>query len=389
MPIAMTAPSSGDGVIPPLEVPRIEVVVVQPTPFCNIDCAYCYLPDRGNTSKIALETVAVLFGRVFDSGWAAPELTVIWHAGEPLVMPVVFYRQAFETIAKLCPPGIELSHSIQTNGMLITDAYCELFRDWQVKLGVSLDGPQPVHDAKRRTRSGHGTFDRTMAGIRCLQANAVPFHVISVLGEASIDRPDDMHDFYVDAGIAHVCFNVEESEGSHASALFAAADLDGRFRSFLRRFWKRARAEGKIEFIREVDGMIRLVFRPDELAIHNHQVEPLGMLNVDWSGRVSTFSPELLGLRNADYNDYIIGNILTDSLAELRANAWLAKMTAEISAGVAACARDCGYFSVCGGGAPVNKLTENGSFASTRTKYCSLTQIAAADLILESLDQLA
>jgi uncharacterized protein len=375
-----------DLALPP---PRIEVVVVQPTPFCNIDCAYCYLPDRANPARISLETVNVLFEKVFASGWAAPELTVIWHAGEPLVMPVAFYRDAFATIARLCPVGIELSHSIQTNGMLITDDYCALFRDWHIKLGVSLDGPAAIHDARRRTRAGGGTFARTMAGIRRLQDKAVPFHVISVLGEASLDQPDALHDFYADAGIAHVCFNVEESEGAHASALFDAADLDARFRAFLRRFWKRARAAGKIEFIREVDGMIGLVFRPDELNIHNHQVEPLGMLNVDWSGRVSTFSPELLGLRNAAYNDYIIGNILTDDLATIRADAGLARMAAEIGEGVAACARDCGYFSVCGGGAPVNKLTENGSFASTRTKYCSLTQIAAADLILHSLEQLA
>jgi uncharacterized protein len=378
-----------DSLTPPAAPPRIEVVVVQPTPFCNIDCAYCYLPDRSNPARIAQETIAVLFGKVFDSGWAAEEVTAIWHAGEPLVMPVAFYREAFAAIAALCPPGIEISHSIQTNGMLITDEYCALFRDWRVKLGVSLDGPRPIHDAKRRTRAGQGTFDRTMAGIRRLQANDVPFHVISVLGEASLDQPDEMHDFYADSGIAHVCFNVEESEGSHASALFAAGDLDTRFRTFLRRFWKRARAEGRIEFIREVDGMIRLVFRPDELAIHNHQVEPLGMFNVDWAGRVSSFSPELLGLTNAAYNDYIIGDIRTDTLEQIRASPWLARMSADIAEGVAACARECGYYSVCGGGAPVNKLTENGSFASTRTKYCSLTQIAAADLILESLDQLA
>jgi uncharacterized protein len=378
-----------DSLTPATAPPRIEVVVVQPTPFCNIDCAYCYLPDRSNTARISQETIAVLFGKVFDSGWAAEEVTAIWHAGEPLVMPVAFYREAFATIARLCPPGIEMSHSIQTNGMLITDEYCALFRDWRVKLGVSLDGPRPIHDAKRRTRAGQGTFDRTMAGIRRLQANDVPFHVISVLGEASLDQPDEMHDFYTDAGIAHVCFNVEESEGSHASTLFAAGDLDARFRRFLRQFWKRARAEGRIEFIREVDGMIRLVFRPDELAIHNHQVEPLGMFNVDWAGRVSSFSPELLGLKNAAYNDYIIGDIHTDTLEQIRVSASLARMSADIAEGVAACARECGYYSVCGGGAPVNKLTENGSFASTRTKYCSLTQIAAADLILESLDQLA
>jgi uncharacterized protein len=51
---------------------------------------------------------------------------------------------------------------------------------------------------------------------------------------------------------------------------------------------------------------------------------------------------------------------------------------------VAACSAACEYFSVCGGGAPVNKLFENGSFTSTTTSYCTLTQIVPTDLILEA-----
>lgn len=372
-----------------MQTPRIEVVVVQPTPFCNIDCAYCYLPNRADRSVIAHETIATLFEKVFASGWSADEVTAIWHAGEPLVLPPDFYERAFGTIAALCPKGIEISHSIQTNGMLISDAYCDLFRRWQVKLGVSLDGPKPIHDARRRTRAGTGTFDRTMAGIARLQANDVPFHVISVLSSESLADPDGLHDFYVAAGIKHVCFNVEETEGSHVSSMLADPQVDRTFRDFLARFWQRSRAEGAIEFIREVDGMIRLIFRPDEMTISNHQTTPLGMLNVDWAGRVSTYSPELLGLKNPDYGDYIIGDITRQSLDEIYASPVLAAMDRDIGAGVAACAESCGYFSVCGGGAPVNKITENGRFDSTRTQYCQLTQIAAADLILGSLERLA
>ena len=82
----------------PLEIsaiPRVDLLVVQPTPFCNINCRYCYLPSRNDKSTISLETVRTLFEKVFSSGWLSDELTIIWHAGEPLVMPVNFYRQAF------------------------------------------------------------------------------------------------------------------------------------------------------------------------------------------------------------------------------------------------------------------------------------------------------
>ena len=73
-------------------VPVITTVVVQPTPFCNIDCTYCYLPQRDVKTVMQQGTIAGLFAKVFASGWAAPQLTVIWHAGEPLVLPVAFYQ---------------------------------------------------------------------------------------------------------------------------------------------------------------------------------------------------------------------------------------------------------------------------------------------------------
>ncbi len=103
---------------------------------------------------------------------------------------------------------------------------------------------------------------------------------------------------------------------------------------------------------------------------------------------MSSFSPELLGLRNADYNDFIIGNVHTHTLEQMQASAPLQHMAADIDRGVALCRDACEYFSVCGGGAPINKLTENGSFATARTRFCVLTQMVPTDLILDALERM-
>ena len=295
-------------------VPRIESVVVQATPFCNINCSYCYLPQRNVKTVMEQATVAALFEKIFASGWANAQLTVIWHAGEPLVLPISFYQTAFETIEAMRPAHIELRHAIQTNGMLITPEWCDFFRKWHVGVGVSIDGPQRLHDAHRVTRSGRGTFEQTVAGIRLLRREDVPFHVISVLSKDSMDAPDEMLDFYLAEGIEDVCFNVEESEGDHVSGLFRAGDPQRRFRAFLDRFWTLSRQSPGIRFIREIDDMIPRIFRPDGTQMGNSQVEPFGMLNVDCHGNVSSFSPELLGYKHADYNNFIIGNVNRDSL---------------------------------------------------------------------------
>jgi uncharacterized protein len=140
--------------------------------------------------------------------------------------------------------------------------------------------------------------------------------------------------------------------------------------------------------VREIDLAIPRVFRPSEADARNVQVEPLAMLNVDSHGNVSSFSPELLGLKNAAYGDFLLGNINTHSLAELHDVCLQSALYRDIQSGVAACRAECEYFSVCGGGAPVNKLFENGAFTGTRTSFCTLTQIVPTDLILEAYDRL-
>jgi uncharacterized protein len=166
---------------PGSNVPTVGLLVVQPTPFCNIDCSYCYLPDRRSKSIVRIETLVNLFSQFFASGWVGECLSVVWHAGEPMVVPVGFYQDAFRMIDGIKPNGLAVEHSFQTNGTLIDEAWCKFFIEQRVNVGVSIDGPQRLHDRHRLTRSGRGTFERAIAGVRLLRRRHVPFHVISVL----------------------------------------------------------------------------------------------------------------------------------------------------------------------------------------------------------------
>jgi uncharacterized protein len=105
-------------------VPCIELLVIQPTPFCNIDCRYCYLPERNSKAVVAPSTLLNLFSQVFASGWLQDCLSVVWHAGEPMVLPIAFYRDAFRMIDRAKPSELAITHSFQTNGTLIDDEWC-------------------------------------------------------------------------------------------------------------------------------------------------------------------------------------------------------------------------------------------------------------------------
>lgn len=368
--------------------PRIQLLVVQPTPFCNIDCRYCYLPDRTNKAVVAEETLINLFGQVFASGWAGDGLSVVWHAGEPMVLPVSFYRRAFALIDELKPAGVGLTHSFQTNGTLLDDEWAEFIAEARINVGISIDGPQRLHDLNRVTRAGRGTFDKTIAGLRRMKQRELPFHVISVLTAESLAAPREMFDFYLSEGIEHVCFNVEESEGDHRSESFSQTGIEDAYYSFLSEFWRLSTAHpGKIRFIREIDSAQHNVLRPNEASFFNQLATPFAVTSMDCTGNIATFSPELLGLKNAAYDDFILGNVNRDRLTEMVDSPLLARMRGDIDAGIALCRETCEYFSVCGGGEPVNKLFENGGFATSETTYCRMTKMRITDLILDRLER--
>ena len=367
---------------------KVELLVVQPTPFCNIDCRYCYLPDRNRKAVVTPQTLTNLFSQLFASGWVEGCLSVVWHAGEPMVLPIDFYRDAFRMIDSLRPADLAVAHSFQTNGTLIDEAWCAFFAEERLGVGVSIDGPKRLHDRNRLTRSGQGTFDKTIAGIRLLRRNRIPFHVISVLSAASMAAVQEMFDFYVDEGIEEVCFNVEESEGDHVSRSFAEIGVEAAYYQFLREFWRLSTAApGKLTFIREIENALEQVIRPKDAPFGNQLVEPFAIISMDWAGNISTFSPELLGLKSAAYGNFLLGNINRDALIDMPRRPNFTSMLQDIDTGVKMCRERCEYFSVCGGGEPVNKLAENGTFASTETTYCRLTKMRSADLVLDAIER--
>src|SRR5262249_18818932 len=164
------------------------LLVIQSTPFCNIDCSYCYLPDRSSRGRMSREVLTAIYKRAFESSLTIDPITFLWHAGEPLVVPPSAYEEAFE-LARAENQIFQrrFNFAVQTNGTLINQQWVELFRKYHVRVGVSLDGPAFIHDFQRKDRLGRGTHARVMAGIGHLKASRIPFSVIAVLSDHSID----------------------------------------------------------------------------------------------------------------------------------------------------------------------------------------------------------
>ncbi len=370
------------------DVGPLELLVVQPTPFCNINCSYCYLPDRQNTRKMSFETLEKTFDWVFSSGLVQQPFTLLWHAGEPMVMPPAFYNRAAELLARHDPDGTLVTQSFQTNATLIDDEWCELIRRQNIQTGISIDGPAFLHDRCRRTRQGAGTLDRVLAGIRLLQEHDIRLHVITVLTAESLAYPDELFDFYLTHGLRDIAFNVEEIEGPHVSSSLLGCQVPERFRRFLARFLDLALSADPPLRVREFDCSVSAALGtrlgPGDRV---QESQPFAIVNVGCDGNFSTYSPELLGLSSPRHGNFALGNIATDSLASVLSSPRLLALDEEIARGIEMCRQQCRYFAFCGGGPPGNKFFENGTFASTETMFCRLHKQVCLDVSLDRLER--
>jgi uncharacterized protein len=368
----------------------LRLLVLQPTPYCNLDCDYCYLTTRDDRAQLSLEVLDAALERVLGSPYVDGPFTLLWHAGEPLTMPQAFYDAASASIGAALQrhglPPDTVRQSLQTNGITIDADWCDCFARNGIHVGVSLDGPAFLHDAHRRTRTGRPSHAAVLRGIRWLQQRRIPFNVISVLTADALDHADALFDFFAEHGIAEVGFNMEETEGGNSSSSLDRPELEGRYRAFLQRFWQRTLASPGQVHLREFDGITSLACSDQRLE-RTDMNHPFVIVNVDARGNVSSFDPELLGVELERFGCFAFGNVLSDSLEQIAASERFQQVQREMAAGVAACRSSCAYFGLCGGGAGSNKVFEHGRFDGSETQACRYRIQLVADVVLAGLEQ--
>jgi uncharacterized protein len=308
---------------------------------------------------------------------------VIWHAGEPLIPGHRWYHESFIKIASIVKDNFTVEHRIQTNATLISDEWCNVFRNFNVQIGISLDGPESVHNAHRKNRQGHGTHGSVMNGLTRLKENGIDYGIICVITPESVNRPDEMFEFFTELGVNRIAFNCQEIKGSKTYSSMSQQAKN--YRSFLARFWKLTKLSGREWFIRDIDQMIDALlvgFNGSNMLLNRAG----GIISVTYDGKVSTFSPELLDSGHGRYHDFTLGNIHDTSLLDILKSPKAIQMSDEISQGIKKCRSECEYFAVCGGGDPSSKIFENGTFCSSETLFCQYTVKIPTDLILQELD---
>jgi uncharacterized protein len=170
------------------------------------------------------------FTRQYIEAQTMPQVLFTWHGGEPLLLPISFYEKALALQRKYAH-GRQIDNCIQTNGTLLTDEWCQFLHDNRFLVGISIDGPQPLHDAYRKNRAGHPSFDDVMRGIRLLQKHRVEWNAMATVNHVNADHPQEFYRFFRDMGCEFLQFTpvVERDEKGEVFPYSVTPEQWGRF----------------------------------------------------------------------------------------------------------------------------------------------------------------
>jgi uncharacterized protein len=344
---------------------QVRTLIVQPATLCNLDCGYCYLPGRKHQSLISAK-VAARLAESIDELAAEWPVEVIWHGGEPLTTPVHHMRRILGPFEALRQAG-RVRHLVQTNATLVSPAWIDLFVEYDFGVGVSIDGPEWLN-GDRLDRSRRSSFARAMAGIGRIREAGIQFSAICVVSADTIRAVDQLIEFFAHFGCTSVGFNIEEQEGlnAHREQVTAAEAED-----FWGRLWQLRGSYPNLR-IRDLDRLGHwLQHRRSGAPPEAPAYDPIP--TVATTGQVVALSPELLGVTALDYDHFVVGNILTDSLATIMARLPRVGYVEEFDRGLRQCAATCEFWDFCGGAQAGNRFFEHGRFDVTETNYCRTT----------------
>jgi uncharacterized protein len=192
--------------------PRITSLLIKPaSAICNLDCAYCFYLDREAdpykdlpARRMPLDTLEHLIDSYLF--YSYPNSVFAFQGGEPTLAGLDFFEKVVEFQKRYGRDGQSVSNALQTNAILLDENWCELFRAYNWLLGVSIDGPQEMHDLYRFNRGGQGTWKRVMQSIELLQKKAAEFNVLCVLSKANVHQPKEVYRFFRSLGIDNMQF---------------------------------------------------------------------------------------------------------------------------------------------------------------------------------------
>lgn len=169
---------------------------------CNLACDYCYYLEKqklyqNGDKHVMSDQLTEVFIREYIQSQFGNEVNFTWHGGEPMIRPLSYYKKVVRWQRRYAE-GKAILNCLQTNGTLLTPEWCRFLHDEGWLVGISIDGPQDMHDAYRMKRNGGPTWEKVIQGIEMLDRYEVEWNAMAVVNDITAARPLDFYRFFRD-----------------------------------------------------------------------------------------------------------------------------------------------------------------------------------------------
>ena len=344
--------------------PQAFNIMIKPVgSLCNLKCHYCYYLDKaeiyGGREPRMSEQMLEHFVKEYIAANDVNEVFFNWHGGEPLLAGLDFYRKAVAFQQKYSG-GKKIHNTLQTNATLITPEWAQFFRTNGFLIGVSLDGPQNIHDRYRGGKGGASVFDRVIRGIMELYRAGVQYNVMATVNRQSEGRALEIYQFLKSAGTRFIQFMpvVEhvkdglivspETEGAKLAPWSVSAEGFGQFLCDIFDHWVRNDV-GKV-FINQFDAALACWCG----------VQPglCAMAETCGGNSIIEHNGDLYPCDHFVYADYRIGNVLETDLRTLMNSSKQVKFGIDKRSGLPQKCLRCRWFFACHGECPKHRFNK-------------------------------
>ena len=328
-------------------------------PICNIRCEYCFylskeeLFSHQRRSDFAMrEDVLETFIRQYVEAQpeGTPEVTFAWQGGEPTLLPQAFFEKAVEFEEKYARPGMTIRNAFQTNGILISRARAKWLAANDFLIGISIDGPEDLHNRYRIDRAGQGTFRDVMAGLENMKAEGVEFNTLTVVQSDNGNHPDRVYDFLksIDSRFFQFIPIVERMPGGGVTSRSVRPAQWGSFMTGVFNRWVRSDI-GEI-FVQHFDMLLGLhAGYPSSLCTHAQTCG--NALAVEHDGTVYSCDHYV-------FPDYRQGNIMEEPLVQIAAKGAQIKFGNDKRDTLPDKCRECPHLKLCWGACPKDRIID-------------------------------
>ncbi|EOH74405.1 radical SAM/SPASM domain-containing protein [Enterococcus malodoratus] len=366
---------------------HISVLIKPASSLCNIRCKYCFyadissLRDVRSYGKMTDDTTQKMIANLYLDLEDGDELTLAFQGGEPTLAGIGYFEKLAELVEQQTK-RVTVHYAIQTNGILINQRWCRLFKRYNFLVGLSVDGSPIYHNLNRLDIKGRGTYHRVMATKKLFDDHQINYNILCVLTNQLAKEAKKVFRFLQDNCIRYVQFIpcLDEINAERRSSYALTPQRFATFYQQLFKLWFKELGKGNYISIKLFDDLVHLFARKQVNAcglLGNCQVQYV----IEADGSVYPCDFYVL-------DEYRMGYIQEQGLRELFEQDITKKFLCERSADTKLC-MDCPFKNYCGGGC---KRMKDAVYVDEQKEMCGYqvllnTLVPKISAILECLQQ--